>query len=51
MDLLKLGPARFRRFLQALVEAEEIQRMMVQAIGTAKNQGLTLRWRARRDAP
>jgi hypothetical protein len=36
MDLLKLRPIQFCMFLKALVGVEEMQRMMVQAIGMAK---------------
>lgn len=36
MDLLKLRPIQFCMFLKALVGAEEMQRIMVQAIGFAK---------------
>jgi hypothetical protein len=36
MDLLKLRPMQFCIFLKRLVGAEEMQRMMVQAIGVAK---------------
>jgi hypothetical protein len=38
MDLLKLRPMQFCLFLKALVGAEEMQRMMVQAIRVAKQQ-------------
>ena len=38
MDLLKLRPIQFCIFLKALVGAEEMQRMMVEAIGVAKKQ-------------
>ena len=33
MDLLKLRPVKFCLFLKALVGAEEMQKLMVQAIG------------------
>jgi hypothetical protein len=36
MDLLKLRPMQFCMFLKALVGVDEMQRMMVQAIGVAK---------------
>jgi hypothetical protein len=36
MELLKLRPMQFCLFLTALVGFEEMQRMMVQAIGVAK---------------
>jgi hypothetical protein len=36
MDLLKLRPIQFCIFLKTLVGAEEMQRMMVEAIGMAK---------------
>jgi hypothetical protein len=36
MDLLKFRPMQFCIFLAALVGVEELQRMMVQAIGVAK---------------
>jgi len=36
MELLKLRPMQFCFFLKALVGAEEMQRMMVQAIKVAK---------------
>ena len=39
MELLKLRPVQFCIFLKALVGAEEMQRLMVQAIGVAKQQG------------
>ena len=38
-DLLKFRPMQFCLFLKALVGAEEMQRMMVEAIGVAKQQG------------
>ena len=38
MDLLKLRPMQFCLFLRELVGVEEMQRMMVQAIGVAKPQ-------------
>jgi hypothetical protein len=36
MDLLKLRPIQFCLFLKALVGAEEMQKLMVQAVGMAK---------------
>ena len=36
MDLLKLRPIQFCIFLKTLVGAEEMQRMMVEAIGVAR---------------
>ena len=39
MELLKLRPMQFCLFLSALVGPEEMQTMMVQAIGVAKQQG------------
>jgi hypothetical protein len=39
IELLKFRPAQFCIFLKALVGAKEMQRMMVQAIGVAKQQG------------
>src|ERR1035437_10002907 len=36
MELLKLRPVQFCLFLKALVGVEEMQRMMVEAIGVAK---------------
>ena len=36
LDLLKLRPMQFCIFLKALVGVEEMQRMMVEAIGVAK---------------
>jgi len=36
MDLLKLRPMQFCMFLKTLVGTEEMQRMMVEAIGVAK---------------
>ena len=39
VDLLKFRPMRFCIFLTALVGAGEMQRMMVEAIGVAKQQG------------
>jgi hypothetical protein len=39
MELLKLRPMQFCLFLTALVGQEEMQRMMVQAIGVAKQRG------------
>ena len=39
MDLLKLRPMQFCILLKTLVGAQEMQRMMVQAIGVAKQQG------------
>lgn len=36
MDLLKLRPMQFCLFLKALVGAEEMQKLMVQAVGMAK---------------
>jgi hypothetical protein len=36
VELLKLRPMQFCMFLTALVGAEEIQRMMVEAIKVAK---------------
>ena len=38
MDLLKFRPMQLALVLKALVGAEEMQRMMVQAIGVAKRQ-------------
>ena len=38
MDLLKLRPMQLCMFLKALVGNEQMQRMMVQAIGVAKQQ-------------
>jgi hypothetical protein len=38
MDLIKLRPMQFCIFLKALVGAEEMQRMMIEAIGVAKRQ-------------
>ena len=39
MDLLKLRPVQFCLFLKALVGVEDMQRVMVQAIGMAKQVG------------
>jgi hypothetical protein len=39
MDLLKFRPMQFCMFLQTLVGVEEMQRMMVQAIGVARRRG------------
>src|ERR1035437_7195917 len=39
MDLLKFGPMQLAIVLKALVGVEEMQRMMVEAIGVAKEQG------------
>jgi len=36
MDLLKLRPMQFCLFLKTLVGAQEMQRMMVQAVGVAR---------------
>ena len=36
MDLLKIRPMQFCLFLKALVGVQEMQRMMVEAIGVAK---------------
>ena len=36
MDLLKLRPMQFCMFLKALVGVQKMQRMMVEAIGVAK---------------
>jgi hypothetical protein len=36
LDLVKLRPTQFCMFLKALVGAEEMEKMMVQAIGVAK---------------
>jgi len=38
LDLLKLRPIQFCLFLKALVGTEEMQRMMVQAVGVAEQQ-------------
>jgi hypothetical protein len=38
MDLLKFGPMQLAIVLKALVGADEMQRMMVEAIGVAKQQ-------------
>jgi hypothetical protein len=38
MDPLKIRPMQFCLFLKALVGAQEMQRMMVEAIGVAKRQ-------------
>jgi hypothetical protein len=38
MDLLKLRPIQFCIFLKTLVGAEEMQRMMVEAVATARGQ-------------
>jgi hypothetical protein len=39
MELLKLRPIQFCIFLKSLVGAEEMQRLMVQAIGMARQVG------------
>ena len=39
MDLLKFRPMQLAIVLKALVGADEMQRMMVQAIAVAKKQG------------
>jgi hypothetical protein len=39
MELLKLRPIQVCMFLAELVGPEEMQRIMVQAIGVAKQQG------------
>ena len=39
MELLRLRPIQFCLFLKALLGVEEMQRIMVQAIGTAKKSG------------
>jgi hypothetical protein len=39
MDLLKFRPMQFCMFLKTLLGVEEMQRMMVQAIGVVKQQG------------
>lgn len=39
MDLLKFRPMQFAIVLKALVGVEEMQRMMIEAIGAAKQQG------------
>jgi hypothetical protein len=39
MDLLTFRPMQFCFFLKALVGVEEMQRMMVEAIGVARQQG------------
>ena len=38
LDLVKLRPIQFCLFLKALVGVEEMQRIMVRAIGVAKQQ-------------
>ena len=38
MDLLKFRPMQLAIVLKALVGAEEMQRMMIEAIGVAKKQ-------------
>ena len=39
MDLLKFRPMQLAIVLKALLGVEEMQRMMVEAIGVAKQQG------------
>jgi hypothetical protein len=39
MQLLKFRPMQLAIVLKALVGAEEMQRMMIEAIGVAKKQG------------
>jgi hypothetical protein len=39
MDLMKFRPMQLAIVLKALVGVEEMQRMMVEAIGVAKQQG------------
>jgi hypothetical protein len=39
MELLRLRPAQFCIFLSALVGAEEMERIMVEAIRTARQRG------------